>query len=240
MFVQQIQVNGDDIVFNGDYLECYIPEYYMDTNYAEQIGNTLKIFGVFSLRTFTKGKPNKLETLSLPMFINLSVSDIEKKELTLIPGREPEVFYVAKFFKGNKLMSKYIMPDSSNVEIFLNMMLRGKVPNTIPYDKIIQIWHSNLKLNNVNIGTTSTILEIIISKIYRDKNNPDKNFASVAGKGEVSQYDYKTANIREICARESTFTAITFEDMDSMLTTSLNTRDKSQQIVSPIEKIIKM
>lgn len=242
MLIPNLSVSGDDIIFNGNYLECYIPEYYMDGKYAEQTGNTLKVFGLFSLRTFdAKGNPGKLETFALPLFISLFAVDIERRQMSLLPNREPSVYYVAKFYKGNKLMSKFIMPDSTNVEIFLNMMLRGKVPNTIPYDRIIDIWHNNLKLNNVRIGTTSCILEIIISEIYRDINNPDNKFATVIGKDpKISQYDYKTANIREICARKSTFTAISFEDLDSMITTSLNMDDNKEQTISPIEKIIKM
>lgn len=242
MLGANLKLSGDDIIFDGHYLECYIPEYYMDGKYAEQIGNTLKVFGLFSIRTFDgKGKPGKLETFALPLFVSLFASDVEKQQIALLPDREPEVYYVAKFYKGNKIMSKFVMPDSTNVEIFLNMMLRGKVPNTIPYDKIIDIWHSNLKLNNVHIGTTSCILEIVVSEIYRDRNNPDNKFATIIGKDpKVSQYAYKTANIREICARKSTFTAISFEDMDSMITTSLNMGDKKEQTISPIEKIIKM
>lgn len=242
MLVPNLRVVGDDIIFDGHYLECYIPEYFMDGSFAEQIGNTLKVFGLFSIRTFDgKGNPGKLETFALPLFISLFAVDIEKRQVALLPDREPETYYVAKFFRGNKLMSKYVMPDSTNVEIFLNMMLRGKVPNTIPYDKIIEIWHNNLKLNNVHIGTTSCILEIIVSEIYRDRKNPDKKFAEVIGKDpKTSVYAYKTANIREICARKSTFTAISFEDMDSMITTSLNMGDGKEQTTSPIEKIIKM
>ncbi len=242
MLVQNIKMVDDNIVFDGHYLECYIPDYYMSGTLAEQAGSTLKVFGLFSLRTFDgKGNPGKLETLAIPMFISLFAVDVEEKTLALLPGREPEKYHVAKFYKGDKITSKYVIPDSTNVEIFLSMMLRGKLPDTIPYDKIIDIWHSNLKLNNVNIGTTSCIPEIIISEIYRDRKNPDHKFATRVGKDpKTSMYDYKTANIREICARQSTFTAITFEDLDSMLTTSLNRDNDKEQVVSPIEKIIKM
>lgn len=242
MLLHNIKLDGDAIVFDGNYLECYIPDYYFQRSFAEQAGSTLKVFGVFSLRTFDgKGKPDKLETLSLPLFISLFAVEVEERTIALLPNRDPEKYHVAKFYKGNKIMSKYVIPDSTNVEIFLKMMLQGKLPDTIPYDKIIDIWHSNLKLNNVSIGTTSCIPEIIISEIYRDRKNPDKKFATTVGKDpSTSMYDYKTANIREICARQSTFTAITFEDMDSMITSSLNMDDSKEQVESPIEKIIKM
>ena len=49
------------------------------------------------------------------------------------------------------------------------------------------------------------------------------------------------ASIRQICQYTSTFTAVTFEDLDSMVTTSLNReRENIPETESPIEKIIKM
>ena len=52
--------------------------------------------------------------------------------------------------------------------------------------------------------------------------------------------DYATSNMREICAQNSTFAAITYEDMDSMLITSLNrSKLKKAQVESPLERIIK-
>ena len=64
----------------------------------------------------------------------------------------------------------------------------------------------------------------------------------VAGKDDnVSDYDYKMASIRQICQYSSTFTALTFEDFDSMVTTSLNrTAEHKSEQESPLEKIIKM
>jgi hypothetical protein len=56
----------------------------------------------------------------------------------------------------------------------------------------------------------------------------------------VSPYDYSMANIRKICQYGSTFTAMTFEDINSMITVSVNrTREKKNEMESPIEKIIK-
>ena len=58
---------------------------------------------------------------------------------------------------------------------------------------------------------------------------------------DISQFDYQTASIRQICQYTSTFTALTFEDIDSMITTSLNrSRNKGNEVDSPIERIIKM
>ena len=78
-------------------------------------------------------------------------------------------------------------------------------------------------MNSVNLGVPSVIIELILSAAYRYKKDPTKKFSHVIGKDlNVSQFDYTMNNVRQICQYTSTFTALTFEDMDSMVTTSLN------------------
>ena len=49
------------------------------------------------------------------------------------------------------------------------------------------------------------------------------------------------ASIRSVCQYASTFSAITFEDMDSMITASVNRlRDKKEESESPVENLFKM
>jgi len=237
--------DGENIVFNGHYLEMYIPAFYFESQLAENYGSSLRVFGLFNTRVYTdKGAPMKLETFNLPTLVYIYPSEIEKKELQLVEGDNGEVesYYIAKFYKGAKIMKNIIPQDASNVELFLDILCRGKIPKTIPYGQVLQIWQKNLSLNGVKLGVTATVLEVVISEIYRDKKKPEQTFAKVIGKDpSTSEYAYKTANIREICARNSTFAALTFEDMDSMITSALNiNKYNKQETESPIEKIIKM
>jgi hypothetical protein len=237
--------DGENIIFVGHYMEAYIPEFYFEGKLAEDYGSSINVFGLFNVRMFDEnGRSEKLETFNLPSMINIYPSETETKELQLIPGDDGVLdrYRVAKFFKGNKVMANSFPQDASNVELFINLLFRGKVPPTIPYDQIVKIWQKNLEINNVKLGVTSTVLEIIVSEIYRNKKKPEETFAKVVGKDpKVSQYAYKAANIREICARNSTFAALTFEDIDSMITTSLNiNKYNKEESESPIEKIIKM
>lgn len=237
--------DGENIIFTGNYMEMYIPEVYFEGRLAEDYGSSLSVFGLCNVRVFSDtGKPFKLETFNVPSMITIHPSETERKELQLVDGNEMDVqpYRVAKFYKGNVLMKNSIPQDASNVELFLDVLFRGKIPKTIPYSQVLQIWQKNLELNGVKLGVTATILEIIISEIYRNSKKPEETFAKVIGKDPtVSEYAYRTANIREICARNSTFAALTFEDMDAMITTSLNiNKYNKQESDSPIEKIIKM
>lgn len=245
MLKQYLKDDGDEIIFTGEYMEAYIPEFYFEGKLAEDQGSSLNVFGLFNVRVFdAKNKPGPLETFNIPSLIYITPSEVERRELQLIDGDdgESEVYHVAKFYKGTAVMKNNIPQDASNVELFLALLFRGKIPKTIPYDQVLSIWQKNLDINSVNLGVTSTVLEIIISEIYRNKNKPEETFGKAVGRNpKMSQYAYRTANIREICARNSTFAALTFEDMDSMLTTSLNIKKyNKQESESPIEKIIKM
>ena len=238
-----IKDDGDNIVFTGNYLEMYIPDSYFESKLAEEFGNSIRVFGLFNIRVFDeKNKPMKLETLNVPTMIYIHPSEVEKKELQLIDDGEIEKYRVAKFYKGNNIMQNSVPQDASNVELFLKILTTGKVPKTIPYSQVLKIWQRNLDLNGVKLGVTSTILEIIIAEIYRNKKKPEERFAKLIGRDpSVSEYAYRTANIREICARNSTFAALTFEDMDQMIISSLNiNKYNKEESESPIEKIIKM
>lgn len=240
-----VKDDGENIVFNGSYMEMYIPNFYFEGKLAEDFGTSVRVFGLFNIRTFDeKGKPLKLETFNVPTMLYIHPSEIEKRDIQLIEGNENDVetYRVAKFYRGNVIMQNSIPQDASNVELFLSILTAGKVPKTIPYGQVLQVWQRNLELNGVKLGVTSTILEIIISEIYRNKKKPEETFAKLIGRNpDTSEYAYRTANIREICARNSTFAALTFEDMDQMITSSINiNKYNKEESNSPIEKIIKM
>ena len=120
-------------------------------------------------------------------------------------------------------------------------MCAGKIKN-IPYDKLLDVWQKNLELNDVNLGVPSSILELIISEIYRNPKNPNEKFSKYINENpKAHKMFYRASNIREICSRNSTFAALTFEDFDTMVTASLNmNKYNKKQVESPIEKVLKM
>lgn len=242
MLIANLKVDKDKFLFTGEELRVYIPEFYFEKGIAQELGSRLDTLGLLNVQLVTKGKLGDLETLNLPTQINLYPSDISKETLTLIKGMEPEVYRVAKFIRGDYFTDVNVVKDSTNVEKFLKLLTGGKIPNTVPYGKVIEIWHKNLEINGIKLGVSSTVMESIIREIYRDKKVPEFTFGEVAGKNpNKSEYDYRTANIREVCSRNSTFASLTFENMDQMINSSLNiTRYKKKQTISPIEKIIKM
>ena len=97
-------------------------------------------------------------------------------------------------------------------------------------------------MNSVNLGVPSVIFELILSAAYRYKKDPTQKFGLAAANDKnINNFDYVMNNIREICQYTSTFTAMTFEDIDAMITTSLNrTKTHSNETFTPIENLIKL
>lgn len=236
--------DGNFIYLEKPYCEFYIPlSYFKDTaGFATDNGDILSVLGIFDIYFFDNGNITDKKVMNLPSWIDLFVYSSENGVVSL-PGREEGVkCRIVKYFKGDKIMSNRIVEDSENAETFLRFITQGKLPQSIPYDKSIQVWRKNQEVNSVNLGVPSVIEELILSVSYRDKDDFTKKFATVIGNNpNVSPYDYKMASIRQICQYASAFTALTFEDMDSMITTALNrTREKTPEATSPIEDIIKM
>lgn len=233
------------IYLDKPYCEFYIPTKYFEgvSGFATDFGTTIKTMGVFDIAFFENDKLTETKVMNLPSWITIYAYDFEIKNVKL-PGNEEEVqCKVMKYFKGNKVMNATIIEDSENAEMYLKFIVNGKVPSSVPYDKSLEMWRKNQVLNGVHLGVPSVIEELILSATYRDKNDLTKKFAYTIGKDpkNVSQFDYKMASVRQICQFTSTFTGVTFEDIDSMITSSLNrTRNKLEEKPSPIEKIIKM
>ena len=183
-----------------------------------------------------------MRILNLPTWVEFFVYDAEDRTVTFHGSEQSEPCRVVKYLKGQKIMNAGVIEDSQNSETFLNFILRGKLPTFLKYEDSIKVWEKNQELNSVYLGVPSVIEELVLSNSYRYKKDQNKKFSSVIGKDDkISQYDYTMNNIRQICQYTSTFTALTFEDFDSMVTTSLNrTENKTEETPSPVEQLLKL
>lgn len=235
---------GDYIYLNAPECRFYIPEDYFESTagFAQDRGEMIYGIGLFDIGFFSDGKLIEMKILNIPTWIEMFVYESETKSVLLPRSDEPTLCRVLTFYKGSKIMKSTIIQDSENAVTFLYLVCSGKIPQSVPYSKASQIWKKNQSLNGVHLGVPAVIEEMVLSVTYRNKNNLGEKFCLVAGKDDnVSDYDYKMASIRQICQYSSTFTALTFEDFDSMVTTSLNrTAEHKSEQESPLEKIIKM
>lgn len=231
-------------IFTGYLMEIYIPQMYFEKNIATNVGDTINSFGVVYYHILDKSEKVLDDGFfNLPIEISFKVNNMEAREEN-ISGKygETEKYVILKYYNNESIMPSIINQSSAWTEKFVNLIMKGNFDNNIPYDKLLKMWMTNMDLCNTDIGAPSVILEVMLSEICRHKKNPDTQFKNVIGKDpKVSPLEYVSMNARSIASRNSVFSAMTFEDMDSMITTSLNMKNYNKaQKESPIEKIIKM
>lgn len=236
-----LRYDKDDIIYTGEKLEILIPTDWIDNGLATIIGNSIKVLGLLNCRGYdSKDKVLFNEMINLPSTIVIYPDNMEERTEDIGNDQGPTKYNICTFYKNSKVMSKFITQDSDNVQSFLDMMMRAKIVG-VPYNTLLDIWLKNLEINKVNLGVPNAILELIISEIYRDADDLSHNYAYAKNKNpKIRETYYIPANERQLCAKNSTFAALSFEDVDSMITYSLNmnTQQKKQKI-SPIEKVIK-
>lgn len=237
--------DGNFIYLASPYCEFYIPQSFFSNSagFAEDRGDIIRGIGLFDVGIFSNGKIVEMKTLNIPTWIELYVHESENRDVKLPGSDELVPCRVLIYYQGAKVINAKIIEDSSNSELYLKLICGGKIPTSVPYGKSAQIWRKNQQMNGVHLGVPAVIEEMILSVAYRDKKNLSQKFCKVIGqnKNNISEYDYSMASIRQICQYASTFTALWFEDFDTMVTTSLNrTRENKPEANSPLEKIIKM
>ena len=237
---------NETVYFTGVYMELYIPRYYFDDKVALRIGAEIETLGIFNFRIFDniEGKGSvPLHVYNFPsMMMTKPTDSFNAKKPDLFPISGEEEYVVLRYYKGDQFIVSTNMIQKSDYTVnFINLMNKGKLPKIIPYDKILETEIANLDFNGVNLAVPGTAMELIISEINRDGKDLTKPFRYRAGaQGRVNMYEYKPINIKAIANQSSTFTGVTFEDIDYSILSSVNKfRSGVKEAESPIEKTIK-
>lgn len=250
MKVGYIKKEGDSAVFTGTYMEAYIPVATFETTNAMELGDTVRIFGLFNFKVFNTLEPSdadrqkaKLETFGLPSVMDCTPTEQETRimQISEVEGMQKEPHIVLKFYNGDLLVKNLnIIKSVDNVEIFLKILNAAKIPRTIPYDALPKLLDKCVDLNGVNARVSPLVYETLMTEICRYYKDPSKPFRLVIGSGKANQNDYIPMRIRGIAQNNSTYTGITFEEFDTSAVIAVNKkRYNIPQQQSPIEKVLK-
>lgn len=225
-------------IFCNEYMEIYIPMDYFADEIAINRGAMIDSFGVVYVRAFPNGKPGKIQLLNLP--IVASFMAYETREDTIdVNGKQIPV-YVLEYLKDAYVLHQTVPNGREIANDFLDVMLRGKIPDTINYEKLVDIWWRNLEISGVSFKVPSKIYEMVIAAIYRNPRNTKQRYGQYYGKQAApSGLDYKTGDVRKVVKDLSTFSGMVFEDIGLMISNGLNNSiDGVEEPISPLEKII--
>jgi hypothetical protein len=237
--------DGDSLIVDVPYMEAYIPEPYFDSGIAREGSGSVETLGIFSIGVLPeRGAPatkRTLHDLVVPVTLTLSYDSIDREQDLSLRGEDPEKYAVLGLSSGSVFIKQLnIVQDSESASRFIELLHGGKLPRTVPYRKIIGLYHEAMDANGVDIEVPSITLELIISELYRCQGNSSKPFRMKAGAGGVGELEYAPVSIKTLPSINSTFTGITFEDINQAITTGVRrAREGTPEVESPIEKTIK-
>jgi hypothetical protein len=243
-FLKQID---NTIFFDGEYMEIYLPKDYFDRGIAEYHGDKISTLGIFNFIIYPESGESKdkgeIRLLKLPMEIKFEYDSFFDTSTKLKPDLEKDDYRVFKLSKGSMFIDSIVKEQSAeNSKKFIYLLHGGKLPKALKYEDIIVMYHESIGLNKVKLNNPSVIFEMIIAELCRYRNNMEVPFRMVIGKDnvKVSEYDYNNINLKKLPSINSTFNAMTFEDINQAVISSIKkTRNNETENPSPVEKIIK-
>lgn len=229
------------LIFNGEKLQIFIPDSYFKDGFANVVGSNINTIGIFNFKTMAHSEFNvgELHTLILPSNITFSYSNKVKGTYKLSKDLKEENYYIYELYTGDIFIEHLeIIENTNDTKTFINLLHSGKLPTNTSYRKIINLYYNSLDLNNVSLGVPSVILEIIIAELARSEKDDNKAFRFIANENNLTSY--KFLSLRTLPEVNSTFTAISFENMNQSIITSINhTNRDDKEMESPLEKTIK-
>lgn len=230
----------DGKIFCNEYMELYIPMLYFNSGIAVNKGASVETFGMLYTRAFPKDikEDPPIKLFNLPVVTNFMVYE-SKNETIHVNGKSIDVMTL-KYLKDSYIVHQTVTKGREVANTFLDSMLSGKIPNTLNYLKIIDIWWKNLEISGISYKVPSKIYEMIIANIYRNPNNMKERYGQYFSKhSNATGYDYKTENVRSVVKDLSTFSGMVFEDIGMMISNGIsNSLENFEEPVSPLEKII--
>lgn len=225
-------------LFCNDYMELYVPMEYFNNNMAFNKGASIETFGTIYVREFPKGEPGPFRLLNAPTVIDVMVYDFSHETIK-VHGKNVDVVTL-KYIKDSYVMHQSVTKGRTVAEDFLALLLAGKLPRTLNYAQVLDIWWRNLQISGINYKVPSKIYEMIIASIYRNPHNTKERYGQYYGRQtNPSGYDYKTEKVKDAVKDLSTFSGMVFEDIGLMISNGINnTIDNVDEPVSPLEKII--
>lgn len=215
--------DGDALLFNQDgQFVFYVPELYFDRGDAQIKGEYVNLLGILDYTIFNENGSNiGLKRFYFPTVFLCKPSRMEKsKNIHLkkalgnstsvlhnsaVIEDEPEFdedkvhsqdYRLLIFEKGDAVVVSTKVPQNiTNVEDFYRIFLTGKLPTTIPYDKLQDYFIESMSLNGSSYGMSLQMFGIVVGEMCRDPRDQSRAFRHTKFKDQRS---YKAISIKDL------------------------------------------
>ena len=230
--------DGDSLLFNqeGEFV-FYVPEIYFDAGRKDAVinGEYVNLLGILDYAIFSPtGYSSGPKRFFFPTVFLTRPSRIEKqKAVKLKPGVDPQDYRLLIYNKDDPIVVSTKVPqDIANVESFYRIFLYGKLPVTIPYDKMQDYFTESIALNGSSYSITLQMFGFVISEICRSKTDLNTPFRLTDFTDSTS---YKPLGIRDVPKYISPNSSIGSENWDNAVVGVIM---HPNDVGSPMEKLI--
>lgn len=230
------KTENDSVLFNLDDKELifFIPSLFFDRKFARNIEGKVQLFGMFNyiIRDIKTGKDSELYAFNYPTVFETSPSSMTTIRDMEYKGLAKDDYTLLKYTKGDTvLVSTKLIQDVENVEIFYKMFNSGKIPNSVPYDQLQNIFTENISLNGKNYNLNMQLFGFIIGEMATVKDDVKTLFRHSDMK-DLYAYDIK--NIKLSPKQVSAYSSFTSEVYDDAVINASMVKNNSS---SPMEKL---
>lgn len=231
-----LKKEGNSLLFKDEgELVFYIPEYYFEREFAIMDGEYISLLGLFNYAKFDKnGKlEGKLKLFNFPTVFTTKPSELDKITGVKLTKNTPKDDYrLLKYKKDDMVIVSTKVPMSvENIEVFMKMINSGKLPNTIPYDKLHEVFMRNIELNGESYPVSAQLIGIVMSELCRSSEDMTIPYRL---SGSDDPFAYQTINIKSVPKLVSPFTALTSEDWNESIVNAIVNKKPRK---SPLEKL---
>ena len=230
--------DGDSLLFDqeGEFV-FYVPEIYFDAGRKDAVinGEYVNLLGILDYAIFSPtGYSSGPKRFFFPTVFLTRPSRIEKqKNVKLKPGVDPQDYRLLIYNKDDPVVVSTKVPqDIANVESFYRIYLYGKLPVTIPYDKMQDYFTESIALNGSSYSITLQMFGFVIGEICRSKTNLNIPFRLTDFTDLTS---YKPLGIRDVPKYISPNSSIGSENWDNAVVGAIM---HPNDVGSPMEKLI--
>lgn len=228
--------DGDALLFNeeGQFV-FYVPEIYFDRKDAQIKGEYINLLGILDYTIFNKNGSNiGLKRFNFPTVFLTKPSRTEKiKNIRLKSVTDPQDYRMLIYEKGDAVVVSVKVPQNiANVEDFYKIFLCGKLPTTIPYDKLQNYFIDSMELNGSSYGMCLQMFGFVVGEMCRDTKNPGRAFRLTNFKDQMA---YKAISIKDLPKYISPNASIGSENWDMGVIGAVMNPSVTN---SPMEKLI--
>jgi hypothetical protein len=239
-----LENKNDSVILKEGKLEIYLPKSYFDNEDAIEFGMEIKTIGIFLMRYYKDENSSSYKTyqLVLPEQIQFSFSERTTSTESLNKNLDEDSYNIFILYENDFFIKNInIAKDSANTSDFVNLHNTAKIPNTIEYHEILNLYLENMITNDCDLKVPAVIHEMIIGELARYKNNIEIPFRrAISSSDKITEYDYKQISIKDLAMINGTFTALSSENINQAITMAISkTRTGGYEAETPVEKIIK-